>query len=195
MISYERMRSLARVLPTSEFRGVFTLKLQFPGENRISEKIGLEFCLKLTQKLRLQNLVHSLDDRSSVRTRLRIRALRSTLAMDAAPMTDLVLIPFPGIGTLAMTREQFESALAAGRALSPAPASHAPKSASDELVDAECMEKRTGVPASWWMAQARERRIPSQKIGRRVRFDPVAVLESEAFRMRSLPRLTQDSRP
>jgi len=158
------------------------------------KKIGLEFCRKLTQKLRLQIPVHSSDDLSSVRTRLRTRPLRSTLAMDAAPMTDLVLIPFPGLGTLAMTREQFESALAAGRALSPAPVSHALKNPADELVDAEYMEKRTGVPASWWMAQARERRIPFQKIGRRVRFDPAAVLDSEAFRMRSIPRLPQDAR-
>jgi hypothetical protein len=30
-------------------------------------------------------------------------------------MSDIVLIPFPDLGTLAMTRDQFNSALAAGR--------------------------------------------------------------------------------
>lgn len=102
-------------------------------------------------------------------------------------MTDLVLIPFPGLGTLAMTREQFDAALAAGRAISPASPTAAPANSSGTLVDAAGMETRTGVPASWWMTQARERRIPFQKIGRRVRFDPFAVLDSDAFRRRSLP--------
>lgn len=96
------------------------------------------------------------------------------------------------VGTLAMTREQFNSALAAGRAMSSAPPTVDPQRPRDVLVDAAGMETRTGVPASWWMTQARERRIPFQKIGRRVRFDPVAVLESDAFRRRALTSVTPD---
>jgi hypothetical protein len=32
-------------------------------------------------------------------------------------MSDLVLIPFPGLGTLALSRDPFDSALVAGRGL------------------------------------------------------------------------------
>ena len=44
---------------------------------------------------------------------------------------------------------------------------------------------RTGVPKSWWMAQARNRSIPFRKIGRRVRFDPREVLNSGVFQRRT----------
>jgi hypothetical protein len=99
---------------------------------------------------------------------------------DATRMSDLVLIPFPGLGTLALSKEQFDAALAAGNALSrgSAPSVAAP---SEELVDAESLERRTGVPASWWMAQARKGCIPFRKIGRRVRFDAHEVIHSEVF--------------
>jgi hypothetical protein len=100
-------------------------------------------------------------------------------------MADLVLIPFPGLGTLAMTREQFESALAAGSSLGTVAQSSPGSAAQDELVDADNLERRTGVPASWWMARAREGRIPFRKIGRRVRFDAHEVLNSSAFLRRA----------
>jgi hypothetical protein len=102
-------------------------------------------------------------------------------------MSDIVLIPFPGLGTLAMSRVEFNAALVAGRELgTSAPATpHAP-TVPEELVDAECLEQRTGVPKSWWMAQARERRIPFRKIGRRVRFQPQEVLTSEVFRRKAV---------
>jgi hypothetical protein len=102
-------------------------------------------------------------------------------------MSDIVLIPCPGLGTLALSREQFNVALAAGRELETrslaAPYPSAP--AVDDLVDAACLAQRTGVPKSWWMAQARSRRIPFRKIGRRVRFDPKEVLDSSAFKRRA----------
>jgi hypothetical protein len=104
-------------------------------------------------------------------------------------MPDLVLIPFPGLGTLVLSRDQFTAALAAGRTLetqAPAVPENIPSHAAEEgLVDAECLAERTGVPKSWWMAQARNRRIPFRKIGRRVRFDPKEVLESTTFRRRA----------
>jgi hypothetical protein len=99
-------------------------------------------------------------------------------------MSDLVLIPFPGLGTLAMTRDEFDSALAAGRQLASAATASVESPAANELVDAETLEQRTGVPKSWWMAQARERRIPFRKYGRRVRFDPKEVLSSPAYQRR-----------
>lgn len=100
-------------------------------------------------------------------------------------MANIVLIPFPGVGTLALTREQFDAALLAGRELaSPRPVVDEPL--PQRLVDAETLEQTTGVPRSWWMAQARERRIPCRKIGRRVRFVLDEVMASEAFRRREL---------
>lgn len=102
-------------------------------------------------------------------------------------MTDLVLIPFPGLGTLAMTREQFDAALSAGSTLSPSAIDSQSSPSTEELVDASVLEARTGVPASWWMAQARCGRIPFRKIGRRVRFDAHEVLNSSAFLRRSEP--------
>jgi hypothetical protein len=103
-------------------------------------------------------------------------------------MSDIVLIPFPGIGTLAMTREQFQAALSAGHELGTASARATPApSAVDELVDAQQLEQETGVPQSWWMAQARGRRIPYRKIGRRVRFVFDEVVRCEAFLRRESP--------
>lgn len=93
-------------------------------------------------------------------------------------MPNVVLIPFPGVGTPTLTREQFEAALLAGRELaSPAPA--VAEASPQRLVDAETLEQTTGVPRSWWMAQARERRIPCRKIGRRVRFVLDEVMASD----------------
>jgi hypothetical protein len=104
-------------------------------------------------------------------------------------MSDLVLIPFPGLGTLALSKEQFDAALAAGDALSRGSAPAVP--VPEELVDAESLERRTGVPASWWMAQARKGSIPFRKIGRRVRFDAHEVIHSEVFLGRQIdPRTT-----
>src|SRR4029077_17323919 len=102
-------------------------------------------------------------------------------------MSDLVLIPFPGLGTLALSKDQFDSALAAGRGLTPPSRKPGEPLAlpPDELVDADCLAQRTGVPKSWWMAQARNRSIPFRKIGRRVRFDPREVLNSGVFQRRT----------
>jgi hypothetical protein len=102
-------------------------------------------------------------------------------------MSDLVLIPCPGLGTLAMTRDQFDAALSAGSALSPSSTGSQSSPSTEELVDANVLQTRTGVPASWWMAQARCGRIPFRKIGRRVRFDAREVLNSSAFLRRSEP--------
>lgn len=108
-------------------------------------------------------------------------------------MSDLVLIPFPGLGTLALSREQFDAALAVGSSLARVPAPSVTEQ-SEELVDAECLERRTGVPASWWMAQARKGCIPFRKIGRRVRFDAREVIHSEVFLGRQLGSRTTIAR-
>jgi hypothetical protein len=100
-------------------------------------------------------------------------------------MSDRVLIPLPGIGTLALSREDYEAALAAGHALSAAPGAPATPQAS-KLLTAEEMEAATGVPASWFASQARERRIPFRKLGRYVRFDLVELMACEALQRRAV---------
>jgi excisionase family DNA binding protein len=44
-------------------------------------------------------------------------------------------------------------------------------SATSPLVDANAAAKLLGVPPSWLLAQARERRVPHHKLGHYVRFD------------------------
>jgi hypothetical protein len=102
-------------------------------------------------------------------------------------MPDVILLPIPDVGVLALSREQFNAALLAGRefqGLAPIPSTTAP-TATTRVVSAEELQSTTGVPASWWMTAARERRIPFRKFGRRVRFNPDEVLCSEAFRRRA----------
>ncbi len=99
-------------------------------------------------------------------------------------MSQLILIPLPGIGTLALTREQLDAALFAARGLH-SQASEPPSQSTPEeprLLTAERLEQLTEVPASWWMTQARERRIPFRKIGRRVRFVLAEVLATDALK-------------
>jgi len=112
-------------------------------------------------------------------------------------VADQVLVALPGVGTLALTREQFDIALRAGGSLlDGSRAQGAPCTTSNEprLLDAEQLEQRTGVPSSWWMTQARERRIPFRKIGRRVRFALEEVMACEAFKRQELALASSNTR-
>ena len=103
-------------------------------------------------------------------------------------MTDRVLIPLPGIGTLVLDSEVYRKALAAGAELGsapPPPPSGEPP--AQKLLSDKDMEAATGIPASWFATQARERRIPFRKLGRYVRFDFAEVLASEPFLRRAVP--------
>jgi hypothetical protein len=93
-------------------------------------------------------------------------------------VSDVVLIPLPGVGTLELPREVYEQHL-----VRPAEATPQLQSAA-EILDADQLEARTGVPASWWMTQARERRIPFHKFGRYVRFNLAEVSACDAYRRR-----------
>jgi hypothetical protein len=93
-------------------------------------------------------------------------------------MSEHILIPLPGLGTLALPRDVFEQHL-----VKPA---HEIASPTSELMDADSLEARTGIPASWWMTQARERRVPFRKMGRYVRFDVAEVMSCEAYKRRAL---------
>jgi len=101
-------------------------------------------------------------------------------------MSDRVLIVLPAVGTLVLERTAYEAALAEGARLSAAPAP-SPAVTSPKLMSAEDMEGATGVPASWFATQARERRIPFTKLGRYVRFSYEEVITCDRFRRRAIP--------
>jgi hypothetical protein len=88
----------------------------------------------------------------------------------------IIVIPLPGFGTLRLPREVFEQHLQC------APISPAAEAAPRKLIDAEQLEEITGVPATWWASQARERRLPFHKFGKYVRFDINEVFESDEFK-------------
>jgi hypothetical protein len=94
--------------------------------------------------------------------------------------SERILIPLPGLGTLELPREVFDEHLLRP----PMETSNSPS----ELVDADGLEERTGIPASWWMTQARERRVPFRKLGRYVRFDVAEIMACDAYQRRALDK-------
>jgi hypothetical protein len=89
-------------------------------------------------------------------------------------MSDRVLIPMPGIGTLSLTREAFEAALADGSRAIAAPTATAAN--AEPLLDAEQLSAQLGnVPITWIEAAGRDGRIPSVECGRWRRFRRSAV--------------------
>jgi hypothetical protein len=101
-------------------------------------------------------------------------------------MVDRVIIPLPDGRWLALTPDAFRAALAEGSTLSAAPAPSAAASAS-KLISAEELESATGIPASWFATQARERRLPFRKFGRYVRFNFDELMACEAYQCRAIP--------
>ncbi len=107
---------------------------------------------------------------------------RRNLALESAlAPPSVVIVALPGIGTLKLPKELFDQHL-----LRDPSAESNDASTSHELLDAAQLELRTGIPASWWMSQARERRIPFHKYGRYVRFDFAEVTRCEAFKRREV---------
>lgn len=104
----------------------------------------------------------------------------------ASAMTDLVLIPVNG-EWLAFDRDEFDRARRRAAELigQPAPANAAP--AAFRLLTAKQMEEATGIPASWFMRQASERRIPAHKWGRYWLFDPAEIKRVEGFQRPAIP--------
>jgi len=80
-----------------------------------------------------------------------------------------IVIPF-GAEFLVLTSEQFEAARKLGRTLVPVASPCRETSLGDEILDAEGMEQRTGIPDSWWLDQARRSAIPHIRAGKYVRF-------------------------
>ena len=89
-------------------------------------------------------------------------------------MTDRVLVPLSDGRWLALDPDAFARALRDGEQVIPPARSSASESTPTDaraLLTSQQMEERTGVPASWWLKQARERRIPHQLFGKYPRFD------------------------
>jgi hypothetical protein len=86
-------------------------------------------------------------------------------------MSDRIVIPVPGVGVLALDREAFAAALAAGAEMMAASApSPATRTAAPLYVNAEEMARLTDTAPSWWEASARDLDCPSVFIGRVRRF-------------------------
>lgn len=91
-------------------------------------------------------------------------------------MSDRVLIPLPGIGTLALDGETYRTALAEGAKLSATPVPSQATSAEPLFVDAKEMARLTHTESSWWEAAARNLDCPSVFVGRVRRFRVSACL-------------------
>ena len=88
-------------------------------------------------------------------------------------MTDRVLIPLPGLGTLALSVDAYRAALAEGAATIGATA--APRQPDEPMIDAEQLAKVLSLPATAIERLAREKRIPFIECGRWKRFSRRAV--------------------
>lgn len=89
-------------------------------------------------------------------------------------MTDHVVIPLPGIGTLVLTHEVYQAALCPIGAPRP---TEEPQ-AVPELVTAKTLAATLSLPVSCIYEYAKAGRIPCVRAGKHVRFSPVAVLEA-----------------
>jgi helix-turn-helix protein len=84
-------------------------------------------------------------------------------------MSDSVLIPLQSRGVLALRREEFDAALAAGAALLPTSDDGVIK-AQEALLDSEQAAQVLGVSGRWLEDSARAGIVPHYKMGRFLRF-------------------------
>ena len=86
-------------------------------------------------------------------------------------MSDLYVFDSP-FGVLALTKEQLELGLSSGEVVRISPSEPTPENSHTvTLADAEEAATALGVPSSWLLQRARERRIPFVQLGKYVRFD------------------------
>jgi excisionase family DNA binding protein len=83
-------------------------------------------------------------------------------------MADCILIPLQNLGVLALSREAFDAAIAAGSRLIGFSAT--PLEVPEALLDAEQAAERLGVSNRWLEDSARAGIVPHYKLGRYIRF-------------------------
>lgn len=87
---------------------------------------------------------------------------------------DRVLVPLPGIGTLALSREAFEAALAEGSKAIAAPAT-ATAADAEPLLDAAELATALSLPQTWIEDRTRRDELPCIRAGRWIRYNRRAV--------------------
>jgi excisionase family DNA binding protein len=92
-------------------------------------------------------------------------------------LADIVIIPLPGIGTLALDRDAYEAALAAGASLV-RPATSSRTTNADGLLTAEQVAERLSLPQSWIEEATRQGRLPCHEFGRYKRYSLPAVIDA-----------------
>jgi hypothetical protein len=103
-----------------------------------------------------------------------MKALQNLTLPNRTESTNIV-IPF-GAEFLVLTAEQFEAARELGRTLAPVASPCQETTSRDEILDADGMERRTGIPDTWWLEQARQKAIPHIRAGKYVRFNLTEAL-------------------
>ncbi len=92
-------------------------------------------------------------------------------------MADRVVFALPDGRWLAMEREAFDSALAAGSEF--APPSEVPNASNaPRLLTSEQLSEQLSIPATWLEEAARRDEVPCVRVGKYVRFDIDEVLSS-----------------
>jgi excisionase family DNA binding protein len=85
-------------------------------------------------------------------------------------MADRVLIPLQSVGVLALTREDFETALAAGTNLTGSQGGSPNVDSPEAVLDPDQVAARLGVSTRWLEDSARAGIVPHYKLGRFIRF-------------------------
>lgn len=88
-------------------------------------------------------------------------------------MADRVIIPLPGIGSLELSREEYQAALRPVGMVETVPAVTPP---APELVTARSLALTLSLPVSCLYEYAKSGRIPCVRVGKHVRFDPGQVV-------------------
>ena len=89
----------------------------------------------------------------------------------------MIFIPF-GVSFLALAPEEIKVAKDRARMILGDPFENPKKRKQEDfVVDADGAENETGVPSSWFLEQARSKRIPHLRFGKYVRFKLKDVIE------------------
>jgi excisionase family DNA binding protein len=89
--------------------------------------------------------------------------------MEVRTMAHRVLIPLPGVGTLALDEVTYRRALEEGAKFNPI-REITTDHANERLLDSQQLAEILQVPVTWIEQQAREGNIPSLPFGRRRRY-------------------------